>query len=258
MLKAQLRSKIGVLGSEWQDIEDILTGDFFGALDYLPRQPFLPSFIRWIAEFNADTSQPSCHDVDWDAVEFIFWPMLAGDDESAEPDVVIVSNRWVLVVEVKLDSGLGADQPWREYCVGREIALSRGLSEDSVFYLLVTRHRLNVAGTFASSATQQRHDLLTKTSHLLWHQAVALIERWLKYGPMQSTLGPEQERLLLDLLGALRRRRSIAFSGFAFVNQDAVFVVGDKLFCPERFSGFLRDGYSRRVPDAAEIGRAHV
>ena len=32
MLKAQLRSKIGAVGSEWQDFEDILTGDFFGAM----------------------------------------------------------------------------------------------------------------------------------------------------------------------------------------------------------------------------------
>lgn len=39
MLKAQLRSKIYALASEWQEMEDILTGDFFGALDYPPRQP---------------------------------------------------------------------------------------------------------------------------------------------------------------------------------------------------------------------------
>jgi hypothetical protein len=41
MLKAQLRSKIGALGPDGQDIEDILTGDFFGALDHLPRKPYL-------------------------------------------------------------------------------------------------------------------------------------------------------------------------------------------------------------------------
>lgn len=49
MLKAQLRSKIGLLGSDWQDIEDILTGDYFGALDYLPRQPFLRSYFGSVA-----------------------------------------------------------------------------------------------------------------------------------------------------------------------------------------------------------------
>ncbi len=162
MLKAQLRSKIGALGSEWQDIEDILTGDFFGTLDYLPRQPFLRSFIEWIADFNPDATQPPGEAVDWEAIEFIFWPMITGRDESAEPDVVIVSNRWVIVVEVKLDSGLGADQPWREYCVGREIAQDRGLSEDSVFYLLVSRHRLNVADTFAAPHVPDRRELLAK------------------------------------------------------------------------------------------------
>ena len=252
MLKAQLRSKIGVLGSEWQDIEDILTGDFFGALDYLPRQPFLCSFIEWVAAFNTDATQPPCEAVDWEAVEFIFWPMITGKDESAEPDVVIVSNRWVLVVEVKLDSGLGADQPWREYCVGREIAEDRGLPENSVFYLLVSRHRLNVAATFAEPDELGRRELLAKTSHLFWHQAVGLIERWLKRGPAQLLVEPEQERLLLDLLGTLRRRRSIAFSGFAFINQDPVFADSDKLFCPDRFAGFLDDSESRRIANAKE------
>lgn len=252
MLKAQLRSKIGALGSEWQDIEDILTGDFFGVLDYLPRQPYLRSFIEWVASLNTDASLPSREAVDWDAVEFVFWPMTTGQDESAEPDLVIVSDRWVLVIEVKLDSGLGTDQPWREYCVGREIARDRGLPEESVFYLLVSRHRLNIANTFASPDEPGRRELLAKTSHLLWHQAVALVERWLKHPPARQPVAPEQERLLLDLLEALRRRRSIAFSDFAFINQDAVFADDEKLFCPDRFGGFLRDGESRDIGNAEE------
>lgn len=252
MLKAQLRSKIGALSSEWQDIEDILTGDFFGALDYLPRQPFLCSFIEWIAAFNPDASQPSCEDVDWEAVEFIFWPMITGKEESAEPNVVIVSNRWVIVVEVKLDSGLGADQPWREYCVGQDIAQDRGLSGDSVFYLLVSRHRLNVSDTLAAPSAPDQRELLHKTSHLLWHQAVALIERWLKWGPTMQPVIPAQTRLLLDLLAALKRRRSIAFSGFAFINQDSAFAEDDRFFCPDRFTGFLSVGEVRRIADAQE------
>ena len=45
MLKAQLKSKIFQLSSKWRENEDILTGDFFGVLDYLPRNPYLCKFM---------------------------------------------------------------------------------------------------------------------------------------------------------------------------------------------------------------------
>lgn len=165
--------------------------------------------------------------------------MIAGAEEAAEPDLLILSNRWIIVVEVKLESGLGVDQPWREYCVGKGIAQERGLPDQSVFYWLVSRQRLNVEGTFISTMERGREDLFAKTSHLLWHQAVALIERWLKSGDLDAPPRAEHHRLLLDLLNALRRRRTIAFSGFAFINQDDVFAIQEKFFCPFRFSGFL-------------------
>lgn len=239
MLKAQLRSKIGLLGSGWQKIEDILTGDFFGALDYLPRQPFLRSFFEWVAVLNQSAIQPPLDGVDWDFVEIMFWPFLSGVDESAEPDLIIISNRWVVVVEVKLDSGLGIEQPWREYCVGKEIAAERGLMDHSVYYWLVTRQQLNVREAISSVAVHQREDLLSKTSHLLWHEAVALVERWLLGRGLDEGLQAEQHRMLSDVLQVLRRRRAIAFSGFAFTNQDDTDSVCEKLFCPDRFEGFL-------------------
>ena len=247
MLKAQIRSKIGALGPGWRDIEDILTGDFFGALDYLPRRPFLAGFLEWVARLNETVKQPPREGVDWDGVEFNFWPMVKGEDEAAEPDVVIVSDHWVLVVEVKLDSALGRDQPWREYCVGREIARDRGLPKDSVFYLLLARQRLDVAQTFVSPDHPGRSELIAKTSCLLWHQVVALVERWLKYGVARHATRPEHQRMLVDLLDALRRRRSIAFSGFAFINQESVSSLARSIFCPDRFAGFLRDTENRPV-----------
>ena len=130
MLKAQIRSKIGALGPGWRDIEDILTGDFFGALDYLPRRPFLAGFLEWVARLNETVKQPPREGVDWDGVEFNFWPMVKGEDEAAEPDVVIVSDHWVLVVEVKLDSALGRVPGELGFLVHLDVrGLLRGLVE---------------------------------------------------------------------------------------------------------------------------------
>lgn len=252
MLKAQIGSKIGLLGAGWKDIEDILTGDFFGALDYLPRQPFLRSFFEWVAVLNSDAIHPAAEGVDWDSIEFVFWPMITGADESAEPDLLIISNRWLVAIEVKLDSGLGVEQPWREFCVGREIALERGLPDHSVFYWLVTRQRLKIEETFTSTAEHGRKELLAKSSHLLWHQVVALIERWLKGSGLEAQVRPEHLRLLLDLLHALRRRRTIAFSGFAFTNQEDVDAFDERLFCPDRFAGFLEREARLPIPSAEQ------
>ena len=47
MLNTQLHSKLNLSYlNRWQDCEDILTGDFFGILDYLPRQPASEIFWR--------------------------------------------------------------------------------------------------------------------------------------------------------------------------------------------------------------------
>ncbi len=106
MLKTQLHSKIFQFDPAWQNIEDILTGDFFGTLDYLPRKSFLCDFITYIVSLNPDVQTPCLDGVDWDLVKILFWPRTYTDEESAEPDVVIVSNKWILVIEVKLMSGL--------------------------------------------------------------------------------------------------------------------------------------------------------
>lgn len=135
MLKAQLKSKIFQLDSKWRDIEDILTGDFFGILDYLPRKPYLSDFLSYLCKLNSTVQTPDILGVDWKKIEFIFWPMTYAEDENTEPDLVLVSNKWVLVIEVKLESGLGDTQPWREYTVGQSIAKEYHLPKKSVYYL---------------------------------------------------------------------------------------------------------------------------
>lgn len=71
MLKAQLGSKIHALNPKWRNMEDILTGDFFGALDYLPRVPYLCEFISHIGSLNTPVRAPAVTDVDWNGVTLL-------------------------------------------------------------------------------------------------------------------------------------------------------------------------------------------
>jgi len=258
MLKAQLRSKIFQLDPAWRDIEDILTGDFFGALDYLPRNPYIRDFISYVASLNPDVQTPSLGGIDWDYLKLMFWPRTYTEEENAEPDIVMVSNKWVLVIEVKLQSGLGETQPWREYVVGCQIAEDNAVPSDSVYYLIVARSHLDIAGKFKSGETKNLNELTSKTSYLRWHEAVALVESWLQPDSRDRSLSTENYRLLYDLLMAMRRRRSIAFSGFAFANMKDVVPASDGLFCPHLFVGFLNQApMTQRTVDSLFLDNSH-
>jgi len=238
MLKAQLGSKL--LHPKWRDVEDILTGDFFGALDYLPRMPYMRDFVAMLSDLNPLAATPEMHDVEWDAATLFFWPRIIGDSDTAEPDVVIVSNKWVLVIEVKLDASLGHTQPWREYIAGQAIALEHGLPPSSVYYVLLGRERIPLTGSDTAQLAALRH----VTSYLEWHQVVSLVESWYRR-PADLLTHSSHHRLLADLLAVLRRRRAIAFSGFAFANPAQVDLPPANFFCPPLFSGFLQ--HARRV-----------
>ena len=80
---------------------------------------------------------------------------------------------------------------------------------------------------------EQLNKLSFITSYFKWHEAVALIESWLR---VAST---EHRRMLTDLFKAMRKRRAIAFSGFAFANIAFVATIARGIFCPPRFTGFL-------------------
>jgi len=202
VLKTQLHSKLNLSHlSRWQDSEDILTGDFFGTLDYLPRQPYLFGFLENVEHLNEGEGRFELDRVDWEKVEMFFWPRCAEHDDSTEPDVVLVSNRWVIVVEAKLGSGFGEKQPWREFLVGRQIAENRGLSRDAVHYVVVSRAVLHGAQVFDGLAVHQRTELEPRTLWFRWLDAQKLDEGWLRWHDVGEWQAAANEaRMLGDLL----------------------------------------------------------
>lgn len=242
VLKTQLHSKIFQIDPAWREKEDILTGDFFGILDYLPRDIYLQEFILYVVALNPNVQTPCCDGVDWDETEIQFWPHVYGDEENAEPDIVIISNKWVLVLEIKLQSGLGDAQPWREYLIGRKIAEDKGLSSDSVYYLLVAQEHLDISQTFKSTQNKQCKELCARSAYLKWHEAVSLIDLWLRKGVSgERIVASNHHRMLSDLFRALKRRRAITFSGFSFENIGFVGKTLNSFFCPPRFIGYLQN-----------------
>ena len=239
MLKTQLHSKLNLSEPRrWQDREDILTGDFFGALDYLPRQPYLREFLERVEHLNERVGWFELDRVDWEKVEMLFWQRCPGHDDSTEPDVVLVSNRWVIVVEVKLGSGFGESQPWREYQFGQQMA--KNLACDAVYYVIVSRAILNGTQVFGGLVAHERDEVEPRTLWFRWLDAVTLVDRWLRqHDAGERQVAKHETRMLEDLLRALRRRRTLSFCGFSFTYHQRVCESRPPIFCPPLFKGFL-------------------
>lgn len=142
MIHAELKGKISFSGVEESDVreiermEDLLTSDVFGILKNLSAEAWAPLLPAELVE-----------DLRSSAFAVEFWPRYAGDGTAAslpkvvqktEPDLVIETNRYLAIIEVKYLSSFGRStgesghQLLREWKLGSEIARAR----DKQFHLL--------------------------------------------------------------------------------------------------------------------------
>lgn len=241
MLKLQVGSKIAALfpDSDWKKAEDLLTADFFGALDYLPRSTYCQDFLMKLIVGKSRIEVPM-DDVEWDNVEFRFWPRLNCDREITEPDVLLVSNRWVIVIEAKLEAGWsGKGQPRREYRVGCDVATQQNVPQDHVFYLLVSKHALDIRATFSDEPPASRQLLIDHSISVRWSDIYRTVQEWLYTGVCGKPNAGQCVRLLEDVCKALRLRPALTFSNFRLPSNAPVGPPPSRYFAPPAFSGFV-------------------
>ncbi len=121
--------------------EDLLTADVFGVLKYLPRVPYLQSFLQAIADRNPDCIEfGKSIQTDGRAIEFCdfkFWPSYPTPKgmpgSTTEPDVQISTPNLLMFFEAKLNSGFGQHQIERELTAGLDQA-----GKKEFFLVLVT------------------------------------------------------------------------------------------------------------------------
>ena len=119
--------------------EDLLTSDVFGALKYLPRNPYLNAVFNAIAERNP-------HSLDFkkavekietkvESFDFHFWPSyptpVGFSAATTEPDVQISGSNILIFIEAKLHSTFG------EYQIERELAVGLEQSKGKEFFLVL-------------------------------------------------------------------------------------------------------------------------
>ena len=129
---AEIYNKISSTGSNLTErLEDQLTGNFFGSLRYLPFDCGIKSILQKAA---FPVSLLDCIDNvslnEW-ADKIYFWGDCRYD--GTEPDVIIELDNTVILIEVKLDSGVGENQLERE----AELLLQRYSHCDNKFLILL-------------------------------------------------------------------------------------------------------------------------
>lgn len=103
-MKAELHNKISSTGSNLNDrLEDQLTGDVFGTLTYIPFEKGLLKLLLSTKEIK-DIST-FINNLNWQNTKIIFWKRFEG----CEPDILLVSESTVILIEVKYKSGLSSD-----------------------------------------------------------------------------------------------------------------------------------------------------
>jgi len=125
MLLAQLCRKVP---HQFEGMEDVLTSSVFGLLRYLPSTLASDLLTRWAGL----PLQPHSLSVE-------FWPCFptppgfavfidASDRGDTEPDVIVRSQEWLVLVEVNYRSHLDAayDQLGREFVIGYRLAEREG------------------------------------------------------------------------------------------------------------------------------------
>ncbi len=145
MLLAQLHHKVP---SEFEGMEDVLTSSVFGLFKYLPDEIAHAYLAEWATIPLLGGS-----------LQIDLWPRyptplgfrrprdMADEDEDApsrgdtEPDVLITTNEWVILVEAKYRSALDHqfDQLGREFAVGHKLARE---AKRRFRLLVVTGHTL--------------------------------------------------------------------------------------------------------------------
>jgi len=224
--------------------EDLLTSDVFGALKYLPRNPYLNAVFNAIAERNP-------HSVHFKKVieklgakvesfNFHFWPSYPTPSgfsaTRTEPDVQISDSDILIFIEAKLHSTFGELQIERELSVGLEQSKSK-----EFFLILVTLsttvpsisfegHRINVLKYLKNISTSskipkhianQLKSNFERVLYISWQAVLSALYSANTQHKILENINSEEIRCCTDLIEDLKQlmlmRGIQPFNGFSSI-----------------------------------------
>jgi hypothetical protein len=201
MLSAQLHHKVPI---EFEGMEDVLTSSVFALLRYLPPDLACLLLTNW-ADIPLQQAAPEVRSwprhstpagfgVFLDATEHE-QPLDRGD---SEPDVIVRTEEWLVLVEVKYRSHLDEayDQLGREFAIGYHLA---GMERRCFRLLVVTANVLppRPAGVDLASGVQRALRTVRAAGGAVTEEMIASVPdalRWVGWQQVYTTLSQESWR----------------------------------------------------------------
>jgi hypothetical protein len=194
----------GKLSNENENKEDILTSNIFSFFKYADRKIFLwPLLKSWGLEVSADEAVQT---------EFIFWPTYK---EGTQPDLVIISGHYYLLIEAKYHSGFGKETQFKQHQLVREIegGVYEAKNLGKIFKILI------ITPDYSSKTESIQEIMLQhrqKLKWINWQKITYLIYSILENDPK---ITPETRFFAEDLYKLLLKKNLRNFEGVKALNQ---------------------------------------
>ena len=220
---AEIHNKISQTGSNLSNrLEDKLTGDFFGALRYLPYE-FGLRHIFSTTEFSNQNSQKKWIDFIDSQKEFeiTFWPR----HEEGEIDLIITINKVLIGIEVKYLSGISSEDQDVENLIedresinqlARYSRMMEKISDNEDIYLLFLAPYEMMNTVMKNMQSRSIISPSVQLGFLCWQDIFESLKL-----QVTSLLEKEQQLILEDLQALLMKKGFTRFRGFSgeIINQ---------------------------------------
>jgi hypothetical protein len=195
----------GKLSSENENKEDILTSNVFSFLKYSDREIFLFQFLRLVGlEISKEEALKT---------EFYFWPSFSTD--RTQPDVVIISGSYYLLIEAKYHSGFGQETVFKKHQLEREIEGGTLEAENlnKIFKILLVTADYFFKPEFNQDIPPY---LYKKLNWINWQKIAFLIFGILDQNP---EINPETRLFAEDLYNLLLKKNLRNFEGMRVLDK---------------------------------------
>lgn len=226
MIQAELRGKIP---SRLQEAEDLLTSNVFSFFKYADRRTYLKEFLSRLGILVPDEELP--------AAEFRFWPRY---DDWTEPDLVIIIDRYYILIEAKHLSDFGEATDEKEEQVVREFeggrAEARSLEKD-FRYVAITSHYNRPTRLF----THLPQEIRNTVQWTNWHAVAALL-----LSVLENPGNAPDAQFAADLYHLLDKKNLRGFLPFHRISREVPAAPSSIFFQPQSalfrgdFIGFVR------------------
>jgi hypothetical protein len=215
---AEIKGKISSTGSNLSNqLEDKLTGDFFGHLQYIPYRLVLKPILQ-ACYFAIENKQQFLDALDSnEEFTYKFWPRY----EEGEPDLILESDNAIILIEVKYQSGLSSDDEIEDpeesrHQLARESQILNRIKGNKKAFLIFLAKQSDAAPIYFKTCEKKKIHKNILFGYLSWSTALETLVGIKTNG----SLSFPNDIIIKDLIDLLRKKRFERFKNFDIISDE--------------------------------------